>query len=425
MQGKEQNNYEFIKEKRKERPVNKKRMLIHTGFVVAMAVVFGVIASFVMAFLQPKLEDYLYPKENPTVSIPTDEPTEIISSEVETEVVNTEDNQPIDIIDWQPTIEDLQMLQNQLYAVGRQSTRFMVTVTGVQNSTDWFDNAYESQDKGSGIIVANNGQELMILTEKRIISDAKEVFVTFKDNTRVKASLKQYDGNTGIAILSVALSEIGIETIQEIAIASLGNSLALQPGTLAIAVGNPQGVDVAILTGTVTSTTNTISSIDANYRTLTTDMSSSRKGSGALLNVKGEVIGLVMQDFSRQGDEHTLTAIAISDLKMLIENLSNNKEMAYLGLGISSVTSEMEKEYEIPRGVYIREVKMDSPAMNAGLQSADVIVEMDGEGIYSEEAYERKMLELRPGDKVRVIIKRQGAEGYVSIRCDVEASKLE
>lgn len=422
MQEKDQNNYEFIKEKRKERPVNKKRMLIQAGFVAAMAVLFGVIASFVIAFLQPKIEAYLYPKENPTVSIPEDEPTEILSTD-DTEK-DSQVEQPIDMTDWQPTLGDLQMLQNQLYSVGREANRFVVTVTGIQSSMDWFNNAYESRDRGSGIIVANNGQELLILTEKKVISNAQDVYVTFKDETTMKASMKQYDGNTGIAILSVSLSDISADTMNEIAVATLGNSLYIQQGTLTIAVGSPMGMNFSILTGTITSTTNTISTVDANYKIFTTDIVASQNGSGALLNVKGEVIGLVMQDYSRQGDENTLTAVAISDLKSLIENLSNNKEMAYLGLGISTVTSEIEKEYEIPRGVYIKEVKMDSPAMNAGLQSGDVIVEMDGEGIYSEEAYERKMLSIRPGDKVRVIMKRQGAEGYVSIRCDVEASKL-
>ena len=426
MQDKEQKNYEFIKEKRKERPVNKKRMLIQATFVFAMALMFGVVASFVIAFLQPKIEAFLYPPEEPTtVSIPVDEPTETLSTEVVgTENANEENEQPINMTDWQPTIEDLQMLQNQLYAVGREANRFVVTVTGIQSNTDWFNNAYESKDQGSGIIIANNSQELLILTEKKVISNAQEVYVTFADETTIKASMKQYDGNTGIAILSVPLSEIEASTMQKISIAPLGSSLYVQQGTLTIAVGSPMGMNFSILTGNITSTTNTISTIDANYKIFTTDIVASESGSGALLNVKGEVIGLVMQDYSRQGDENTLTAVAISDLKALIENLSNNKEMAYLGLGISTVSSEIEKEYEIPRGVYIKEVKMDSPAMNAGLQSGDVIVEMDGEGIYSEETYERKMLSIRPGDKVRVIIKRQSADGYVSIRCDVEASKL-
>lgn len=421
----QENKYEFIKEKRKDLPLNKKKMVIQAGYVCVLALLFGVIASIVMAFLQPRIEELLYKKDEPVVSIPEDDPTEAMSTEDTESTENSEyTDTPIDMVVWQPTIEDYQMLHNQLYAIGQQANRFVVTVTGVQSETDWFNNDYENRDQGSGIIVANNSKELLILTEKKIIVSAQEVYVTFIDDVTVRASMKQYDGNTGIAILSVPLSEMQESTMSEIAIATLGNSFAVTQGTLAIAVGSPMGVNFSILTGNITSCNNTISTIDANYSIFTTDIVANENGSGALINVSGEVIGLVMQDYSRQGDENTLTAVSISDVKTLIEKLLNGKEVAYLGLGISTVTSEIEKAYDIPRGVYIKEVKMDSPAMAAGIQSGDVIVEMDGVAIYDESAYEKRMAQVKPGDNVRLIIKRQSNNGYVALRCDVEASKL-
>ena len=418
------NKYEFIKEKRKEVPINKKKIASQIGYVCVLALLFGVIASVVMAFLQPRLEAILYPEQKPIVTIPEDEPTETSSTQSTESTQKAEEEKPIDMLNWKPTLEDYQMLQNQLYAIGQQANRFVVTVTGVQNGIDWFNNDYENRDQGSGIIIANNSQELLILTEKKIIVGAQELYVTFCDDVTVAASMKQYDGNTGIAILSVPLSEIEESTMRKILVAALGNSLSIPQGTLTIAVGSPMGVNFSILTGNITSTTNTISTVDANYNIFTTDIVASENGSGALINVKGEVIGLVMQDYSRQGDENTLTAVSISDLKTLIEKLSNGKEMAYLGLGISTVTAEIEKAYDIPRGVYIKEVKMDSPAMAAGLQSGDVIIEIGGTAVMDESVYERKLLQVKPGDKVSLIIKRQGTNGYVSIRCDVEASKL-
>ena len=428
MQNNEQKKYEFIKEKRKEVPVNKKKVAMQTGYVAVLALLFGVIASFVIAFLQPKIENMLYPKEDEYVSIPTDEATETeivteTQAPVATEVGNEEE--PVDMILWQPTIEDYQSLQSQLYTIGREANRFVVTVTGVQSDTDWFNNPYENRDEASGIIIANSSHELLILTEKKVIASAQEIYVTFIDDVTVHAAMKQYDGNTGIAILSVALSDLSQDTLNAITIAKLGNSLTVPQGTLAIAVGSPLGMNFSILTGNITSTINSISTIDANYKVFTTDIVASQSGSGALLNVRGEVIGIMMQDYSRQSDANTLTAVSISDLKALIEKLSNGNEVAYLGLGISTVTAEIEKTYDIPKGVYIKEVKMDSPAMNAGLQSGDVITEMDGVTIFDEAAYERRMLQVKPGDKVRIIIKRQSSEGYVSIRCDVEAARLQ
>lgn len=428
MQNNEQKKYEFIKEKRKEVPVNKKKVAMQTGYVAALALLFGVIASFVIAFLQPKIEQMLYPKEDEYVSIPEDEPTET-ETVTDTQVpVTTEagnEEEPMDMIFWQPTIEDYQALQNQLYTIGREANRFVVTVTGVQSDTDWFNNPYENRDEASGIIIANSSHELLILTEKKVIASAQEIYVTFIDDVTVHATMKQYDGNTGIAILSVALSDLTQDTLNAITIAKLGNSLSVPQGTLAIAVGSPMGMNFSILTGNITSTINSISTVDANYNVFTTDIVASQSGSGALLNVRGEVIGIMMQDYSRQSDANTLTAVSISDLKALIEKLSNGNEVAYLGLGISTVTREIEKTYDIPKGVYIKEVKMDSPAMNAGLQSGDVITEMDGVTIFDEATYERRLLQVKPGDKVRIIIKRQSTEGYVSIRCDVEAARLQ
>ena len=225
MQENEQKKYQFIKEKRKEVPINKKKLLLHTGYILAMALLFGVVASVVIAFLRPRIEETIYPKQDEFVSIPTDE-TESTDTEVSTstelEETDSKVDEPMDIVYWQPTLEDYQALQNQLYVIGREANRFVVTVTGVQSNTDWFNNPYENRDEASGIIIANNSQELLILTEKKVIASAQEIFVTFIDDVTVKAAMKQYDGNTGIAILSVALSKINKETMEAITIAKLG-----------------------------------------------------------------------------------------------------------------------------------------------------------------------------------------------------------
>ena len=85
-----------------------------------------------------------------------------------------------------------------MYAIGKQANKFIVAVTGVKSNTDWFNNAYESKGQGSGIIIANSGQELLILTERKVIAGASSVYVTFVNDTSVEASIKKYDGNTGI-----------------------------------------------------------------------------------------------------------------------------------------------------------------------------------------------------------------------------------
>ena len=174
--------YEFIKEKRKDVPINKKKVALQTGYVCLMALLFGVIASLVIAFLQPRIEEFLYPEQQPVITIPEDEPTETSSTQSTETQTEIETEKPIEMLNWKPTLEDYQVLQNELYAIGQEANRFVVTVTGVQNDIDWFNNDYENRDQGSGIIIANNSQELLILTEKKIIVGAQELYVTFCDD---------------------------------------------------------------------------------------------------------------------------------------------------------------------------------------------------------------------------------------------------
>lgn len=426
MQENKQDKYEFISEKIKEKPINKRKILFRMGFTVVMAVVFGIVACFVFTLCQPKMEELLHPKEDPSISIPKDEP------EIETETLEqpTEENEPEteqtqEVIQEKMTLDDYQELQNEMYAIGREANRSVVGVTGVKSNTDWFNNAYESKGQGSGIIIANNGQELLILTERKVIAEAQSIYVTFMNDTSVEASIKKYDGNTGIAVLSVPLSEVDADTMNAITVAVLGNSLGVMQGTLALAVGSPLGTNYSILTGNITSSSYSISTIDANYSIFTTDIVGSKNGSGALINLKGEVIGLITQGYSNDGDQNTLTAISISELKPVIEMLSNNQDIPYIGLEVITVSNTIAKDNDIPKGVYIKGVKMDSPAMAAGLQSGDVITEIDGEAVYSVEGYETKLLSLPPGNEADVTIQRQGNDGYKEIECHVIVDVLQ
>lgn len=431
MQEKDEREFSFINETIKTKPLNKKRMMLHTLFTVFLAVVFGLVASLVIAFFQPRFSDTFYPEDDPVITIPKDdiEDTELQNTEDESETDESAaqeegTEEPVET----PAVLDIsgyQQLKNMLYDIGKNANRSIVTVTGVKSDTDWFNNPYENKGQASGIIIADNGQEILILTERKVISDAQEIYVTFEDETQVAATMKKYDGNTGIAVLAVNRSDIDDETMADISIATLGNSYLTKQGTIVIAIGSPMGTNYSILTGCVTSTTNTISTIDSNYTVFTTDIVASSDGSGVIINVDGEVVGLVMQDYSSQGDQGTLTAISISELKTLIEMLSNNQDIPYIGLELSTVTSDIANEYDIPKGAYVKEVKMDSPAMSAGLQSGDIITEINGESVFNVDSYESRLLAITPGDTARIKVQRQSQDGYSEVTYRVEVGVLE
>ena len=412
----EKEEFAFIKEKIKNKPLNKRRIILKTAFTVVLAVVFGLVSCFVFTWMRPVMEEWLNKPEDTRVSIPKDEEvqpdTEEETNSTETGVDEPDAEEGLKEL----TPEEYQKLQSKLYAIGSEANKSIVTVTGVTSDVDWFNTPYERQGQASGVIIADTGQELLIMTERKVISGAKSIHVTFLDNSTVEAELKNYDGNTGIAILNVKRSDIEESTLGRIKVAVLGNSLQTTRGSIVLALGSPLGTTFSILTGNITSTSNSISTFDANYNVLTTDIVGSSQGSGVL-------VGIVMQNYS-SGDENTLTAISVSQLKDIIEKLSNGQDIPYLGLKLTSVTSDIEKEYDIPKGVYIKSVGIDSPAMAAGLQSGDVIVKIAGENVETAQAYKNVLSGQTPGDVVKITIKRQGAAGYVEIECSATVGVL-
>lgn len=418
MKEQDKEEFAFIKEKIKEKPINKKRLLVRAGFNLFCAVIFGAVACFVFVFLKPHMEEWLQPPQDSTITIPKDEAEEEEPEKPQKKVKETV------YIQKELGVEGYQALQKEMYAIGKQANKSVVTVTGVTSGTDWFNTPYESQNQASGIIVADNGQELLVLTEKKVIADASALSITFIDDQTVPASLKKYDGNTGVAILGVSLTDIPEDTRNRVKITTLGNSLTLNQGSIVIAIGNPLGANYSILCGNITSTQNKVTTIDNNYTIFTTDMVGSENGGGVLINLAGEIVGLVLKDYSSQGDRNTITALSISELKGVIQNLFNNQDIPYLGLRVSTVTDEIVTRYAVPKGVYVKGVEAESPAMAAGLQEADVIVKLNGEDMISVEQYNETLMSMKPEQVVTITFKRQGADNYVEMECSAAVGVL-
>ncbi|MFV0464425.1 MAG: S1C family serine protease [Lachnospiraceae bacterium] len=443
--------FSFIKEKIKEQPVNRKKTVKRFALLIISAVLFGAIACLTFTLLQPHLQEWIYPDQNPGITIPSDSEyisgteesetdtesetgTEIDSEETDSQIpgesesltetsteVSTEDSASEPVTSTEIDLSEYQLLQNKLYNVGKTADYFLVTVTGVTSDTDWYNNAYESTGQSSGILIADTGSEILVLTEYKSIRDSQEFNVTFYNGKIVEAALKNYDLNIGLAVLSITKESIDAGTMATLKFAPLGNSLATTQGTVVIAVGSPLGTNYTISTGNITSAVNKVSTVDHSYSIFTTDIVGSSNSTGALLNVKGEIIGLVMQDFSIGNDANTLTAISISELKKLIEMLSNGTEIPYIGLKVKTVTDVIATEYGLPKGVYITEVILDSPALVSGLQNGDIITQIQGDAVTTVESYEAKLLNITPGENISVVVLRQGADEYYTVECIVTA----
>lgn len=433
------NEEHFIKEKIKDKPVNKKQLMQKGIATIGYAILFGFVSCLVFCAMRPKLEPWFAPKEDQWVGIPKDtledeqnpensqEEDEKQETDAAQQETDKEDKKQKTVYITEKkamTLDDYQVLQNELYQIGNRVNKSIVTVTGIKEGVDIFDSPYESPGQASGLIIGNTSKELLILTEYQVIQDVKSIQVTFINNDTHDASLKKYDGNTGIAVLSVPVEEVAKTTMNQIETAVLGNSLNLRQGKIVVALGSPLGTNYSILTGNITSVSNSITTEDRNYTVFTTNIVANAKGNGVLINTNGEVIGLFLKSSYMQKEQNTLTAVSISELKDIIELLSNGINVPYLGIKGSTVTDAISEEYDIPKGVYIKEAVVDGPAMAAGLQTGDVIISVGKEEVLSMEDYQQMILKLKKGDKVKITANRQNTQGYKKFTCTVEVGVL-
>ncbi len=413
--------FSFLKEKIKDKPLNKKKIVLKVIMCVIMAVVFGLIASFTFVLSKPYFEEKFEKEEEPSkVEIPKDEITTETEDPVAQDTTEVEEAvQPVDnsivIPEYEIELDDLETLYKKLSEVSKGAEKFLVTVTGVTSDVDWFNDTLENTGQATGIIVANNEQELLMLTNLGIVNNMEKITVTFIDGSTVEASLGKYDVNTQLAIVSVPLESITETTMNSISIASLGNSYASSKGDGVIAVGSPLGYSESVTYGMLTSTSKTVTTIDANYRIITTDAVGSSNASGALINLEGEVIGYISPSYSTDTSMGVITAIAISDLKTDIEKLSSNQDIVYFGVKGSDVTVSIAEQQGLPVGVYIVETVLDSPAMNAGIQNGDVITKIEDVDIKSVRDLQNELAKYQSNQVISVVVKRQGIDEYKDI----------
>ena len=395
---------QFIREKIKDKPLNKKRLAKKAGTAALCGVAFAVAASIVFAIFLPVINRQSKKasdgKNNNDVQTATqqsgiDDSSDAYSENGTQSTESGTSSEPSSQT-YQPTLADYQAVQNQLYRVGTSATKFVVGVTGVTDATDIFNNSYETEGQGVGVILRDNGKQLIILTEKNVVDKADKLSVTFVNDMMADAALVKYDSNTGIAIISVDKSLLDDATIRAIAVAELGNSNIVSRGASVIALE----ANYAILTGLVTSTTNELSAQDNNYSVLTTDIASNKLQSGILINTDGQV--------------------SISDLSPVIEKLESGADVPYIGITCTTVTEKIANRYNIPKGVYIKQVTMDSPAFVSGLQSGDVIVAVNNTEVSNVSAYNTQLMKQKPEDTCNLKVKRKGSNGYTEITCQVK-----
>lgn len=410
--------------------------------MAVLGVIFGITASTSFVVVKPWLESIFEVKE--TVTIPSDEEADT-SEEVDesTEGLTEEhvDENIDDAIDdamegvkeeileglteeaesTDSEIVSYEKIYEELYAVAEEASKSTVTVRVEYDSAEeeaLVLETLEGEDTESvrsvtGLIVASTSSEILVLTPSSILEDAEKIYVKFNDGTEVLAEVKAEETILGYAVLRMSATQVS-DDIYETAV--LGNSLVVKQGAVAIAIGNQFDYEDGLGYGVISSTKNQLNLVDGTYDLISTDIPVAVEGTGILINTSGQVIGLINTQLT---DETAVDALGISQLKTIIEELSNGNEIPYIGIKGIAITDEIAEQQSMPLGIYVQEVEMNSPAMYAGIRNGDIITAMNDITVITTTAYRNQLLKLTQDDIVTICIQRKGTSEYVEMEIQV------
>lgn len=406
--GKPSDNNMKQKKAKDKKPKNRK-----SGFgkkaacVVAAAVVFGLVAGVVFQGVRYG-SDKLLGKDS---QITTEQSAE----------GSTENNAP----QLKQASSDTTSTVYDVATVAQKVMPSIVSITGTYVTTYgyWF-NSYqqESTGAGSGIIIGKDDQYLYLATNYHVVQNAKSLSVTFVDGKSADATVKGYVENNDIAVVTVKLSDISDDTLNEIKEIQVGSSDDLAVGDPCVAIGNALGYGQSVTVGYISALNREISASDETVKVLQTDAAINPGNSGgALVNMQGELIGINTAKYSDTSVEGMGYALPISGVQDIINDLIAGKNVsndgttsgqAYLGISAQTITSQYAQLLNMPEGVYISSVEQGSAAEECGLQSGDIICSLDGEDIADMETFHDKIVACNPGDKVTIVYYRNNNGNY-------------
>ena len=297
----------------------------------------------------------------------------------------------------------------------------IVSITGKFETTSqsWFGQTQssESEGVGSGIIIGKKDGKILIVTNNHVVADAKSLSVGFVDGKSASATIRGTDSDADLAVVEVNTKDMKASTLKKIAVITLGDSSKLKTGERAIAIGNALGYGQSVTGGYISALNRQVQLTDKTMTLIQTDAAINPGNSGgALLNSKGELIGINTVKYSSEDVEGMGYAIPINTAKPIINKLIKNEatsesEQAYLGVSGQTIDSSMASQFDMPSGVYVQQVIKNSPAQKAGISAGDVIVSIDGSSVSTMDGLKEKISNLKAGKKVKIVVKRQNQMG--------------
>lgn len=418
--------FEFIKEQvivRKHKKI--KKWLYPFLMTVLMAIVFGLIAAITFCIAEPKFYKYLHKedKKKTPITFPTNYPEEDTDhSETDKDDPITEDNDQAskgqaEGVEQEPEpvileksidadAEDFIKMYNDIKTIAYNSGKSIVKISSIINEDDWFGNPVEKEVKTTGLIIANHDGKLLVLVSLDRVKDASSIDIEFTDNVKVKATLHDFERELNLAIIAVEEREIPDVFMNNIKVATLGESYSVNNGSPVIALGSPNGHPGSMEVGMITSRGSAISITDNRFDLFNTDIIDNKNSDGVIVNLKGEVIGIITRTLKEDLNKELNTVIGISKLKSIIQTLANQDPKIYFGIISEDMTDFAKQEHGVENGIYVETVQANSPAFEAGIKNGDIILEVESQTVVSTNRFYNIISEYKPEQTVSVKIKR-------------------
>lgn len=295
-----------------------------------------------------------------------------------------------------------------------------IDVTVTETGSDIFGRTYSQdlQGSGSGIVVAQDEENLYIVTNNHVVADATKVSVKFHDESVYSATVKGTDSDADLAVVSIPGKDLSEETLNNIKVATLGNSEDTKVGDQAIAIGNALGYGTSVTVGYISAKEREVAAEDMTMKLIQTDAAINPGNSGgALVDANGTVIGINSAKYADEAVEGMGFAIPISTAVPLINDIIQSEyiseeEQGYLGIRGTDVDEEYAQYYNMPVGVFVSEVSENSPAEAAGMIKGDIITKFNDREITSMTSLQERLSKVKAGTKIKVVVKRSDNGEY-------------
>ena len=292
--------------------------------------------------------------------------------------------------------------------------RSVVTVTTKNDSITDFFNGDPKSDSKPGLVIGKTKTRLVILTGADAVDKERQVFIKTDDDNLIQGTYLSDNAATGLALVSVKTGDFSEKKMSLPDVITIGSSDSVSPGTGVIAYGylkgNAGSADFGMASGVGDADV-----ADFRYSVINTAITASEGDFGFLFNSRGSFIGVS----NPEDDPDTFNALGIDSLKKLVETMSNGKQVPYMGILGKEITDDLAKEYDIPKGVYVNSVAMDSPAFKAGIQAGDIIVSVSSKDILTLDNFSDCLYNCSTGQTVKTLVRRRGNNEYRTINFNV------